>query len=183
MEIREEDVNEKYAFMVCCGEDEDGNNNSIVSVKLSFINMEDETEDIIDEFILDNPVVNIFKSSKGAFMDLTFMYHDDYDFVNLVGRLNEFSKTQNSAPLLNGMDAPSIFVTATAKKYRGEWFAIGKEAVWCVMPSRAGRPNDTVRFLMASEDLAGFHRDIEDIDLDEATEKLLMEEAEEGLFE
>lgn len=174
--IREEDVNEKYAFIVCCGENEDGDTNALVSVKLSYINMEDETESILDELILDNPVVNIFKSTKGAFIDLTFLYPEDYDFVNLVGRLQEFSKVENSAPLLNGMDAPSIFITVTSKEYKGEWFCVGREAMWCVMPSNIGKPYDTVRFLMASDDLAGFHRDLSEIDMDELSRNLYEEE-------
>ena len=142
-------LTEHDVLEACCGEDSGGIPNGIISVKMSIFNSETMEESVVDEIVLDTPVIAISRSAVFTMADVTFDRPDDYDLVNLIGRLNGFN-----GKYLNGRDLTKIgavIVTIVPKEYVGEYFAVGMYGAWCLQPSKAGEAADCVRFIFENE--------------------------------
>ncbi len=142
-------LTERDILISACGEDEDGHSKSVVSVKMSEINSKTGEEKVIDELVLKTPIVNIFRSIKYTMIDLTYMWPSDFEFVNLFGRLQEFSKTDALNPDMDVMQ--TIVVTVSPKEYIGEFYLTGLHGAWSMQPSKSGAKIDTVRFIFDNE--------------------------------
>ena len=133
----------------CCGEDSGGNPKGVISVKMSIFNSETMEESVVDEIVLDTPVIAISRSAVFTMIDVTFDRPDDYDLVNLIGRMNGFN-----GKYLNGRDVKkvgAVIVTVVPREYVGEYFAVGMYGAWCLQPSKAGEAADCVRFIFENE--------------------------------
>ena len=169
-------MTEKEIFLACCGNNELGDNKSDVAIKLCRINLETGEEDVLDEMIFDNPIVSILRNPRFVMVDLTFTNKADFEFINLVARLQDFSNVQNSAENETATIGPTIIVTVLPKEYKGEYYASGMHAVWVVMPSRIGAPMDTVRFIFDNELFAAYRSDISNVDMEALEDELWNEE-------
>ncbi len=169
-------MKERDIFLACCGNDEQGDNKSTVAVKLSKIDLNTGEEETQDEMLFDNPVVNILRNPRFTMVDLTFTNKDDYEFVNLVARLQDFSKVENTAQTDDAMIGPTIILTVIPKSYKGEYYCSGMHGVWVAMPSRIGSPIDTVRFIFDNELFLAYNYDISQVDMAEIENELWKEE-------
>ncbi len=159
-------MTEREIMLSCCGEDDFGSNRATVAVKLSRINLETEEEEIEDEMLFDNPIVNIFRNPRFTMIDLTFTNREDFEFINLVARLQDFSKAENTAVNTKATIGPTIVLTIIPKETKGEFYCSGIHGIWCCMPSKIGAPIDTVRFIYDNELFMAYHNDFSDIDID-----------------
>ena len=48
---------------------------------------------------------------------------------------------------------PTILLTVTPKEHDGEYYISCLNAMWCVMPSRIGVVNDTIRFMFTNDNV------------------------------
>ena len=141
-EIREFDV-----MQACCGMDEDGYARAVCAVKMLFLTGETEPEEA-DEIVTDAPVVNIYPDALRTMIDLTFRNTADYEFSNLVLRLQEFVRMDLSA---RSDAVPSIMVTVSPKEWMGRVYLSAIHGMWCLMPEVAGGEVNTVRFFFENE--------------------------------
>lgn len=169
-------MTEREIILSCCGEDEYGDTRSTVAVKLSKINLNEGSEDILDEMLFDNPIVNVLRNPRFTMVDLTFLSTEDFEFVNLAARLQDFSKAENTAENEECTIGPTIVVTIIPKETKGEYYCSGMHGVWCLMPSKVGVPIDTVRFIFDNELFQAFHNDFDSVDIHEIEENLWREE-------
>ncbi len=142
-------LTEHDVLEACCGEDSSGIPKGIISVKMSLFDSETMEESVADEIVLDTSVIAISRSAVFTMVDVTFDRPDDYDLVNLIGRLNGFN-----GKYLNGRDLTKIgavIVTIVPKEYVGEYFAVGMYGAWCLQPSKAGEVADSIRFIFENE--------------------------------
>lgn len=130
-----------------CGVDEDGNAKAVVSVKLSEINTGTLQEKVLDEVLLDNPKVQIYRSVRYTMVDLIFGSPMDFEFINVWGRLNGFCNEIGED--MNSMR--TIVITISPKSLMGEYFLCGLHAAWSLMKSRPDGEMDMIRFVMDSE--------------------------------
>lgn len=144
-ELFASEMNERKIFSVSCGEDEFGVSKSMVSIKMSDFDIENEKETVYDEIILDNPVVNIFKTPALTMVDLTFTKPKDFEFINTVARLQEYVKTDMMSQNENIFS--TIVLTIMPKDFLGELFCSGAHGTFCIMPSKPDVPADTIRFI------------------------------------
>ena len=142
-------LTERDVLDACCGEDSGSVPKGIISVKMSIFNSETMEESVVDEIVLDTPVIAISRSAVFTMVDVMFDRPDDYDLVNLIGRLNGFN-----GKYLNGRDLTKIgavIVTIVPKEYVGEYFVVGMYGAWCLQPSKAGEVADSIRFIFENE--------------------------------
>ena len=139
------DITERDIFIACCGEDEDNNPRSIVAVRMSKYDAATGEEiELADEVILDEPVVNIFRSPRFTMVDLTFI-PNSFSFVNLTARMQDFIKAENMAGESDNI-IPSIALTLNPKDHLGVFYCTGLHGAWSLMPSKVGYKIDTMRF-------------------------------------
>ena len=165
-----ERIMETDIFRACCGLDEEGYSRSVSAVKMLFFSEEAEPEEF-DEIISDHPVVNIYRDSLRTMIDLTFENPADYEFTNLVLRLQEFSRLELSE---EREAVPSVMVTVSPKEWMGRVYLSAIHAMWCLMPEMPGGKINTVRFIFDNETVDCFQIDEEVFDEGE-------DEYEEGL--
>ena len=143
----EEKLKEIEVYRACCGEDEDGFSRAAAAVKLLMLKGEEKAEEI-DEIVLDNPVINIYRDPRRTLIDLTFLNVMDFELTNLVVRLQSFF----SEKLSMRQDAiPSVMVTLAPKEFAGQYYVSAIHGMWFVMPSVIGGENDTVRFIFEND--------------------------------
>ena len=140
---------EKEVLLACCGEDEYGDAKAIINIKMSDVNLVENTEQVLDEIIMDNPIVNVFRSLLNTTVDFTFANPQDYEFINLVGRLNSFMKAEMEPAEDNTLRA--LFVTITPKEDLVDYFSTGMYGTWFLQPSKVGGAVDTIRFIFSNE--------------------------------
>ena len=173
-------MTEREIFLSCCGNDEKGDNKATIALKLSKINLNNGDEEVKDEMLFDNPVVNIIRNPRFTMIDLTFTNKEDFEFVNLVARLQDFSKAENTAETDDAMIGPTIILTVIPKAYKGEYYCSGMHGVWVVMPSRIGGEIDTVRFIYDNELFMAYNNDISQVDMAEIEDEIWKEEFSNG---
>lgn len=138
-------MNENDVFKSICGEDEYGNAKSMISIKLSDFDIQNEEENVLDEMILDNPIVNVFKTPALTMVDLTFTNPSDFDFVNTVSRMQSYILSDMRS--INENVLSTIVLTIIPKEYLGEVYCTGIHGTFCIMPSKPDVPTDTIRFI------------------------------------
>ena len=172
-------MTEWEVMISCCGEDEFGNTKATAAIKLSRINLETFEEEVIDEMLLDNPIINIFRNPRFTMLDLTFTNKEDFEFVNLAGRLQSFTWDESVTMNPEGTIGPTIIVTLIPKESRGEYFCVGIHGLWVIMQSMVGAPVDTVRFIFDNELFTTYQNDLSDIDIGQIEDELMEEIADE----
>ena len=149
-ENKANEISELDVMLACCGVDEDGVPNANVAIKFSNVNMETLEEEVVDEMIIDTAVVNMHRNPKFTMVDLVFQKSSDWPFVNAVGRLQKMVETTNLKPLDSEV-LPTLVVTVAPYKFIDEYFCTGMHGIWCVMPSFADGPNNTLRFIFTND--------------------------------
>ncbi len=144
----------KNIMLASCGEDIDGFSKSAISVKGSEFNFKEETENVIFEQILEEPVVNIFRSVGYSMIDLTFKSEDIEKLWELIRKMQSFSNIR----MMPGSDdiLPTVVVTIIPKEYDGEYYLSCMNAMWCIQPSVQNGEYDTLRFIVANDFFHGF---------------------------
>ena len=130
----EEGMRELEVMRACCGEDEEGFSRAAVSVKLMMLK-EDETAEEIDEIVLDNPIVNIYRDPRRTLIDLTFPNVKDFEITNLAVRLQSFMGEKMT---MQRDAVPSIMMTLAPKELFGQYFISAIHGMWFLMPSAVG---------------------------------------------
>ena len=143
----EEGMRELEVMRACCGEDEEGFSRAAVSVKLMMLK-EDETAEEIDEIVLDNPIVNIYRDPRRTLIDLTFPNVKDFEITNLAVRLQSFMGEKMT---MQRDAVPSIMMTLAPKELFGQYFISAIHGMWFLMPSAVGGVIDTVRFIFEND--------------------------------
>ena len=139
---------ERDVLIACSGENFDGTPKAVCSVKLADINVETGNENVIDEIIVDSAIVNVFRSAVSTMVDLTFLNPQDYEFVDLVTRMQSFCKADMEPA--DPQTIRTIVVTIVPNEFE-ECYCAGLNAAWVIQPSKVGALNDTVRFIIDSE--------------------------------
>ncbi len=168
-------MTEREIMIACCGEDEFGNNKASVAIKLSRINLETMEEEVVDEMLFDNPIINIFRNPRFTMVDLTFTNKEDFEFINLAARIQDFTKIENVVMNPEATIGPTIIVTLIPKESKGEYFCVGIHGMWVIMQSKIGAPVDTVRFLFDNELFTSYHNDFSDLDISKIEEEMMKE--------
>lgn len=138
--------NEKNIFINACGYDK-----SIVNIETKYINTDDEeTVDDVGSQVIDKVNVNLFKSLRQTLIDITYDSDTDYNFVQTVNMLKDFSKPENGLNMHNGK-IPCIQCTISPTYYDGEYYITFVHATWCLMPSKIGDKADTIRFIVDND--------------------------------
>lgn len=147
-------ISEKEVFRVICGEDEYGQPKSDVSVKISDFDMTTEEEHVLNELVVDNAIVNVFKTPALTMVDLTFSSGTDPQLVALIDLLNLYTQ-DNINPDENILS--TIVLTVTPKE-DGDVFLSGIHGVFCLMPiALQGKIKiNTVRFIFTNDYLYAF---------------------------
>lgn len=146
-------MNDKEVMLSCCGVDEDSLPRGAAALKMAKIHLRDEKEEILDELILDTPVISMHRGVKFTMIDLVFRDPDDFAFINSVARLQKFTRAMHSAEGEDSNDGtiPTIAVTVVPHELMDEYFISGMHGIWCVMPSHIGSANDTLRFIFTND--------------------------------
>lgn len=144
-----ENLTEHDVFKNTCGEDEKGNAKAVTVIKLSDFYIKDEKEIVLDEIVLNNPIINIFKTPVQVMVDLTFINSSDYEFINAVARMQDFIKMENRNPSPEVLS--TIVLTLLPKEYLGNIYLTGIHGTFCIIPSKPDVPVDTIRFIYNNE--------------------------------
>lgn len=155
-------LSEREIFIRACGRTADGFAKSAIKIDDADINVNTHEENILNELMLDNPVVNIFRNAKMTMLDLTFDNPEDYEFHHLIGFL------QNATSLDRTMDTvsdtvPSVIITICPKELEFEYYITGLHAIWCLQPSQIDGPIDTVRFIFTNDLFHVYHMNVDAI--------------------
>lgn len=145
----DERVRENDVFNAFCGIDEDGEFNAIADVRLCYISEDGEDERILDEYIFDTPVVNVFRTAGMTLVDLIFSGSGDHDLIQLVSSMSEFIKPGHVID--SDRYIKCISVTVTPKNEFSDYFSTGMFATWVLMSGMPGGEADTVRFIFDNE--------------------------------
>ncbi len=145
-------MQELEVLRACCGEDDEGFSRAGVAVKLMMLKADEGAEEI-DEAVLDNPIINIYRDSRMTLIDLTFLNVTDFEFTNLVVRLQTFLGDKVS---MKEDAVPSIMMTLAPKEHLGRCYITGIHGMWFLMPSAVGGAVDTVRFLFENDYVSCF---------------------------
>ena len=144
---------EKEVILEACGVNDEGDTKAVVSVKLSEINAGTMEEKVLDEVILDNPTIQIYRSVKYTMVDLIFDNPMDFEFIKTFGRLsgfcNEVGEDMNSVR--------TIIVTISPKRMLGEYFLCGMHAAWLLMKSKPQTDANMIRFVFDGEHFNVFY--------------------------
>lgn len=158
-------MTERDVFLASCGVGEEGQGKSVMQVATKFLNIADDTEEIVRQLTMDGAVVNIFRSMRFTMVDLKFGSGTDYDFIQTVQLLSEFTTAENSIDD-NAERIPCVQLTLMPKQLEGEYYVCGIHGTWCVMPSEAGRMPDMVRFMFDNDCLHTYRINEDAIDED-----------------
>ena len=143
-------IMEKDIISACCGLDGEGFPKASAMIRLSFIKPEKgEEEGIYDEILLDEPVVQIFRSPVLTMVDLVFS-PESFQLANCFARLQEFIHIPGGGEDQNDDILPTIFVTISPGRYMDRFFCTGMHGAYYLMPSKAGYKPDTIRFIINS---------------------------------
>ncbi len=141
-------------MLASCGEDSEGFSKAAVAIKGSEFNFKTETENVIFEEILEEPVVNIFRSVGYSMVDLTFKSEDLDNLWEVIERMQAFT---NARMMPESEDVlPTVVVTIIPKEYDGEYYLSCMNAMWCIQPSVRNGEYDTLRFIVANDFFHGF---------------------------
>lgn len=173
-------INEKDILRVACGRDKLGITKSMVKIETSIISMDGKDPINIDDMVLDNPAINIFKSMAFTMIDLTFDSSEDYELAQLFSMLTNFCKPENGiGERFN--EVPAVCVTVCPKELDGQYYICGLHAMWSVMSSKGSNVNDTIRFIVSNEYLHTYQFNTDLIDT-EAMEEEALAEMENGIL-
>lgn len=152
-------LNEKEVMLSACGISEEGESKAYIKVTNAILDVTKNKQEVVDDIILDGPVVNIFRNFKFTMVDLTFSSGTDYEFINLSDTLKELSKPEKSL----GEDEdliPALIVTVAPKELDYEYYLTGVHASWCLTVSDTGMDTvDTVRFIFTNDMIHVYHMD------------------------
>lgn len=159
-------LNEKDILISACGTDENGFSKAIVKIENSILSISDKEPIVIDDIVMDNPIVNIFRSRAFTMIDMTFKNPEDFELKELSEKLKSFCSPENS---LNDEfdEMPTICVTVCPKQLNGAYYILGLHAMWTLQPSSIGGNIDTVRFIIQNDYFNTYHFDIERLDRDQ----------------
>lgn len=147
------EVSEKEVFEAICGEDDLGQPKATASVKLSDFNIANETEQVYNEMVIDNAIVNVFKTPALTMVDLTFYSENDSRLAELSKMLTDFSKQSMSSSDENVLS--TIVLTVVPNKDASVYVS-GIHGTFCFMPSAIGAAVDTLRFIFQNDYIYAF---------------------------
>ena len=156
-------MTEKDVFRACCGRNEEGETRCAVQLQTILINTNSANPETRSEMNLNNPVVNIFRTLTFTMVDLTFDFENDHEFMQMADMLQEFCDVENAMDTVSSV-IPSIVVTLLPKDLDYEFFCSGLQGIWCLMPSRVGRPFDTVRFIFNNESFRVYQTNTDELE-------------------
>ena len=142
-------MNERDILTAICGINDNGRSKAITAIRMVDVDVETGEDYKIDEFVIDSPVVNIYRTIDKTMLDLTFPGNEEYDLVNTAGRLNTFIDAE-ATPACERL-VRSIVVSVTPKDDYPEYYSSGVNATWVVMPKSPGTDPDTIRFIFDNE--------------------------------
>lgn len=173
-------ITEKDIYIAACGRDEKGINKSLVRIENVILTEGGSESNAISDMILDNPVVNIFKTRAFTMVDVTFVLNDDYEFTQLIQMLSDFCKVENSMNEESG-ELPAICVSICPKEYNGEYIIVGMHAMWALHQSKAGNGIDTIRFIIENGFMHTYQVNMDATDMEKATSEA-QKELERGIY-
>lgn len=173
-------ITEKDIYIAACGRDEKGINKSLVRIENVVLTEGGSESNAISDMILDNPVVNIFKTRAFTMVDVTFVSNDDYEFTQLIQMLSDFCKVENSMNEESG-ELPAICVSICPKEYNGEYIIVGMHAMWALHQSKAGNGIDTIRFIIENGFMHTYQVNMDATDMEKATSEA-QKELERGIY-
>lgn len=147
------EISEKEVFEAVCGEDDLGQPKATVSVKLSDFNIANETEQVFREMLIDNAIVNVFKTPALTMVDLTFYSENDSRLAELSKMLMDFSKQSMSSSDENVL---STIVLTVVPKEDSSIYVSGVHGTFCFMPSVIGGAVDMLRFIFQNDYISAF---------------------------
>ena len=144
-------ITEKEILSSCCGTDEEGFSRAVAVVRLSHINAETgEEERTFDEIILDEPVIEVYRSPALTTVDLIFS-PESFQLANCFARLQEFVRKQRELKYIEGDEIlPTVFLTISPRRYMDRFFCTGMHGAFYLMPSKVGYQPDSIRFIFNS---------------------------------
>ena len=173
-------ITEKDVYIAACGRDERGISKSLVKVESVILTEGGSEPNVISNMILDNPVVNIFKTRAFTMVDITFVSNDDYEFAQLMQMLSDFCKVENSMNEESG-ELPAICISICPKEYNGEYIVVGMHAMWALHQSKAGNGIDTIRFIIENGFMHTYQVNIDALDMEKALDEA-QTELEKGIY-
>lgn len=165
-------LTEKDIMELACGVDEDGDNNGVVKVNLSKLDVTSEKEEIVFETFLDGPVINIFRGYRLTQIDIEFPSSQDFDLMQLNHQLNEFTTIQNSLDE-ETETIPAIILNIMPKDYIGEYFISALHGSWCLMPKEVGNEISVIRFIFENPLVHVFRVNDTEVDYESIESELL----------
>lgn len=139
-------ITEREILIAGCGVNSEGSGKSILKIETKFIDIIKGEEIVQREIVMDGPVLNIHRNLKSAIVDVKFPGITDYDLVQTVKMLNEFTIPENSMDSSDD-NIPVIQLTFMPKELEGIYFGTGIHASWVLMASDVNKPADTIRFI------------------------------------
>ena len=142
-------MTEKDVFLASCGVDEDGEGKSVAMIETLFIDSDpSKDEKIVDSITFDGVPVNIFRSLRSTIIDLQFRDNTDYDFIQSLTILKDFTRAENS---IDEKSVPTIQLTVMPKEYEGLYYITGVHGTWCAMADVPGKLPDIIRFIFDND--------------------------------
>ena len=168
-------MTEKEIFISACGIDEDGEGKSIVMIETLFASPDPSKEEkIVDSITFDGTPVNIFRSLRSSLLDIQFRDNTDYDYVQALSILKDFTKAENSLDS-SSESVPTVQVTLMPKDLEGLYYIVGIHGTWCAMSDEAGKLPNIIRFIFDNDLFHTYRISEAALDSDEM-EKEVMEE-------
>lgn len=168
-------MTEKEIFIAACGVDEDNNSKATIQIKASVLNVQNNTEEELQELTTDTPVVSIFRSYRYTMIDLQYPGSTDAEYIQSVNLLKEFSRPENSLED-DAAEIPSIILTVVPNELELEYFIVGIHGTWCLMPSEIASEIDTIRFIFDNELLHTYKFNDSELDQEQLEAEIRLEQ-------
>ena len=144
-------MTEKDIFIASCGVDEDGDGKSVAIIETLFVDSDPSKEEkIVDSITFDGVPVNIFRSLRSTIIDLQFRDNTDYDYIQSLTILKNFTTAENSIEEGNTF-VPTIQLTLMPKEYEGLYYVVGVHGTWCAMADEPGILPNIIRFIFDND--------------------------------
>ena len=139
-------------FQTIEGMDENGEAKAICCLIVERkIGDREQTSEIENLAYMQNASVKVSLTRDLAVVDLCFESHEDYDYQQTLELCKEYNAMTDTCELKKNPNSNLSLILYVTPKREYDFFLMGVDAVWKLIPKKSGESSNVIRFAFVSE--------------------------------